>query len=346
MKERRSKWIYLALCFICFTGVLIGHPLQAKAAPDKAGTDYSAVFDYRIYLQMNPDLKTAYASRLNGKASHDEAILLDHFISCGMKEGRCASATFDAKSYAKYNEDLVALYGTSDYTPYYIQYMQSGINENRRAVENIGAQLANGVQAESVTIWGNTYRHIQTTANGVYIYGGDVKWPQYVLDAIDAAGVLPTDGAYDRVLKIYTYVGKNTIYDKEASKKLCVNSYALTTKTTLTTHKAVCQGMANACQSMALACGIETYITNGIGPSHNPVGHGWNVSVINGTEYWYDANYYARMTRNGIGLSDRQTFINCDYQPNDEKYYWLEWNMGDTWKIRSDGTHEYQIDQI
>ena len=57
------------------------------------GVDYSAVYDYNYYINQYPDLKKAYA--------WNEYELLQHFVACGMAEGRQASENFNVDSYRK-----------------------------------------------------------------------------------------------------------------------------------------------------------------------------------------------------------------------------------------------------
>ena len=69
------------------------------------GVDYSAVYDYNYYINQYPDLKKAYA--------WNEYELLQHFVACGMAEGRQASANFNVNYYKANNPDLRSLYGNN-----------------------------------------------------------------------------------------------------------------------------------------------------------------------------------------------------------------------------------------
>lgn len=113
----------IAVClFVFFWGIL---PVQA--APDEA-VDYSAVFDADYYAEQYPDLKEAFGA--------DEAALLNHFISCGMAEGRQGSAEFNVQTYRAGYEDLQAAFG-DDLTGYYLHYILCGKAEGRTAAETV-----------------------------------------------------------------------------------------------------------------------------------------------------------------------------------------------------------------
>lgn len=86
---------------------------------------YSAVYNYKDYMQYNPDLASSFGS--NQKA------LFEHFINSGMKEGRQGSSEFNLAAYKANNPDLVALFG-DDNAKYYEHYMAGGKAEGRIAV--------------------------------------------------------------------------------------------------------------------------------------------------------------------------------------------------------------------
>ena len=86
---------------------------------------YAAVYNYKDYMQYNPDLASALGS--NQKA------LFEHFINSGMKEGRQGSSQFNLAAYKANNPDLVALSG-DDNAKYYEHYTAGGKAEGRVAV--------------------------------------------------------------------------------------------------------------------------------------------------------------------------------------------------------------------
>lgn len=82
----------------------------------------SMVFDARYYADFNIDLCEAFG--------YNEEQLLNHFLTCGMKEGRVASESFDVSAYKENNPDLVNVYG-DDTAAYYEHYMNCGHSEGR-----------------------------------------------------------------------------------------------------------------------------------------------------------------------------------------------------------------------
>ena len=105
-------------------GEKYNHVLQNKPFLDTV-SQYAAVYNYKDYMQYNPDLATAFGD--NQKA------LFEHFINSGMKEGRQASSQFNLEAYKANNPDLVAQFG-DDNAKYYEHYISSGKAEGRIAV--------------------------------------------------------------------------------------------------------------------------------------------------------------------------------------------------------------------
>lgn len=96
---------------------------QTETAADQSETyDYSLVFDATCYADKNADLYEAY--------QYDKDKLFEHFVSCGMKEGRIANDTFDVSVYKDKNPDLADTFG-DDWVLYYQHYMTTGHCENR-----------------------------------------------------------------------------------------------------------------------------------------------------------------------------------------------------------------------
>ena len=86
--------------------------------------EYSPVYNYKDYLQYNPDLRTVFGE--NQKA------LFEHFINSGMKEGRQGCSKFNLDIYKSSNSDLVEAFG-DDNVKYYEHYISSGNAEGRKA---------------------------------------------------------------------------------------------------------------------------------------------------------------------------------------------------------------------
>lgn len=87
------------------------------------GVDYSPVYNETEYLNRYPDLRAAFGE--------DDIQVLQHFVYCGMKEGRQGSSTFDVKSYRRQYADLRRAFG-NEWQKYYLHYLTSGIREHRK----------------------------------------------------------------------------------------------------------------------------------------------------------------------------------------------------------------------
>lgn len=85
---------------------------------------YQAVYNYKDYLQLNPDLAEVFGS--NQKA------LFEHFVTSGMKEGRQGSYQFNLNTYKANNPDLVTAFG-NDNVKYYEHYISNGKADGRIA---------------------------------------------------------------------------------------------------------------------------------------------------------------------------------------------------------------------
>ncbi len=90
-------------------------------------SQYAPVFDPTYYATNNPDVAAAYGN------SSD--LLLKHFISNGMKEGRQASAEFNVYVYINNYPDLQRAFG-KDLKKYYLHYIEAGKKEGRIAFDS------------------------------------------------------------------------------------------------------------------------------------------------------------------------------------------------------------------
>lgn len=81
------------------------------------------IFNYKYYADKYNDLKKAYG--------YDYAKLKQHWLSCGIKEGRQASPVFNPKYYLYNNEDLKKVYGTENYVSAYNHFINNGWSELR-----------------------------------------------------------------------------------------------------------------------------------------------------------------------------------------------------------------------
>ena len=80
------------------------------------------LFNAEYYANMNPDLKSAFG--------YDSGKLYNHYLTCGIKEGRSASPIFDPVYYLNNNLDLKNAYG-NDYTRAYNHWITYGCAEGR-----------------------------------------------------------------------------------------------------------------------------------------------------------------------------------------------------------------------
>ena len=86
------------------------------------GTDYGKVFDPVWYLERYADLKAAFGDNYNAA--------FEHFIACGLAEGRQGCAAFSVEAYYRNNADLRAAFG-KDNAKLVMHYLTCGYKENR-----------------------------------------------------------------------------------------------------------------------------------------------------------------------------------------------------------------------
>lgn len=101
---------------------------QTKTATQKftyQSLDYSLVFNPTYYADKYPDLKKAFGTNATA--------LFNHFCSCGMKEGRMASANFNVNVYKNNYADLRNAFG-NNLPLYYKHYITNGHAEKRKCV--------------------------------------------------------------------------------------------------------------------------------------------------------------------------------------------------------------------
>lgn len=88
------------------------------------GVDYSAVYNFSYYINRYSDIKRLY--------QNDDVGALQHFVNCGMQEGRQAIQSFNVTSYAYQYYDLRRVY-KNDLKQYYLHYINCGKREGRVA---------------------------------------------------------------------------------------------------------------------------------------------------------------------------------------------------------------------
>ncbi len=89
------------------------------------GVNYSNVYDYNYYINTYADLKAAFGSNPSGA--------IEHFVNCGMNEGRQAKSTFNVVSYRNQWSDLRQTFGWNNLPAYYRHYNDCGAREGRTA---------------------------------------------------------------------------------------------------------------------------------------------------------------------------------------------------------------------
>ena len=101
--------------------------LQAKTTGTAVynGVDYKAVYNFNYYVEHNADMYDIFRNNPDGA--------IEHFVNCGMREGRQASADFNVWTYGSNNADLSAAFWL-DMPQYYLHYINYGIYEGRVAV--------------------------------------------------------------------------------------------------------------------------------------------------------------------------------------------------------------------
>ena len=82
------------------------------------------VFDAKYYAETNPDLKAIWG--------YDDKALFNHYVTCGLNEGRCGSPTFNVVEYRRTYPDLEALFG-DNWDAYVDHYYTYGVTEGRNA---------------------------------------------------------------------------------------------------------------------------------------------------------------------------------------------------------------------
>lgn len=126
MGKTKRAWAVVAVRVVAAMTAVMFSVLAVLPAQAAAAADYEAVFDAAYYAERYPDLKAAFGT--------DEAALLNHFITCGMAEGRQGNAEFNVQCYREKYADLQSVFG-DNLPAYYTHYMTCGKAEGRTAVE-------------------------------------------------------------------------------------------------------------------------------------------------------------------------------------------------------------------
>ena len=218
-----------------------------------AGVDYSSIYDPEYYMQNNPDVASVYGGSSNA--------LIEHFLRCGMDEGRVASSNFNIDSYRLRYKDLRTVYGY-DLKSYYYHYLNAGRYEGRTATGILTSM-------EGVTIY-----------NGVD-YAAIYDYNYYINKYPDVYRAYGNDDI--AVLKHFVEFGMNE--GRQASASFDVNSY-------MRRYKDLRTAFGNNLKAYYLH-----YMNNGIAEKRVAVGEvsiADGVTVYNGVDYSaiYNYNYY------------------------------------------------------
>lgn len=154
-KSIKGKFIVvmsvLAIVLTVFTGNMLN--VQASGLEENlyfdemnlygASNPYEAVFDAAFYANTYPDVKAAFGT--------NEGLLLQHFLQCGIVEGRQGCADFDPVTYMNRYPDLKAAYG-NNMKLYYVHYLQIGKAEGRSGKPGVApANAQAAVTAQQVS---------------------------------------------------------------------------------------------------------------------------------------------------------------------------------------------------
>ena len=151
-------------------------------------SDYSAIFDANYYYNTYPDLQVAFGN--------DEKALFDHFVKCGMKEGRNGNATFNVKAYMKNNLDLVGLFKADDLTDYYAHYANTGKSEGRVAQYQNGQAPLEGVLATHTTYYDVTEQRAINVELAASRINGMVIEPKKSFSYSNSVGTRTVENGY------------------------------------------------------------------------------------------------------------------------------------------------------
>lgn len=182
----KNKLCTMVLAVVLMASVMFMNSIDAFAA-SVVPEQYACIFNAEYYAARYPDLAAM--------PGNDGAALFNHFITCGMAEGRQGSAEFDVNFYCAAYPDLAALFG-DDLSSYYRHYITAGKTEGRvgagttltasqdsAATDSKAASDLSEAPVGSIIIFGS-YEQDNNPANGKE----PIEW--YVLDKSDGQMLL------------------------------------------------------------------------------------------------------------------------------------------------------------
>lgn len=144
---------------------------------------------------------------------------------------------------------------------------------------------------ETITMCNDTYTLDSVTGfdTGIYTCENNPRNRDYIIQAINNAGVTGMQNDYEKVLAINKYLSKILTYDESVVDKPWTENMQSFTDFCVLGDKAVCAGYAEAFQSMCLSVGIECYYVTGyVKQGKEKVYHAWNQVILNGITYYID----------------------------------------------------------
>ena len=108
----------------------------------------NSLFNTKLYYDLYPDLRNAFG--------YNESALRNHWLNCGIKEGRIGSLVFDAKYYLDKYSDLKKAFG-NNYQLAYDHFKSNGIKEGRRASMYFDVKYYLNTYSDLKKAFGNTY---------------------------------------------------------------------------------------------------------------------------------------------------------------------------------------------
>lgn len=182
----KNKFDTIILAAFLMVSVMLMNNIDAFAA-DAVPKQYECVFNAEYYAARYPDLAAVFGN--------DGAALFNHFVTCGMAEGRQGSAEFDVNFYCAAYPDLAAAFG-SNLPAYYSHYITAGKAEGRvgagaalpasQAPAAMDSTAVSGLSEASIgsIITFGSYEQDNNPANGKE----PIEW--YVLDKSDGQMLL------------------------------------------------------------------------------------------------------------------------------------------------------------
>ena len=280
----------LAVVIVTYTNDIVTN--AAAVVPES----YQCVFDASYYAGRYPDLQAAFGT--------NEAALFNHFITCGMAEGRQGCAEFDVNYYRAAYPDLQAAFG-DNLPAYYNHYMTCGKSEGRT-----GAGTAPAPAGSNTSVAPNTHA---SNNNGprVYMYPNNFRESQKNFYANILDSILTPNMTDMEVAKaIHDYLCRTYHYGQEGETITYLDwiyGYSIgifedghpecAYPAFVTSTAFYCDGYSEAFRMLMNIAGIPTQTMDGRS-GYDGVGHAWNCTYINGQFLFTDVTWDDG--RNGI----------------------------------------------